>query len=338
LIQALGTGMGRDVFDLGKLRYHKVIIMTDADVDGSHIRTLLLTLFFRQFPELVERGHIHIARPPLYKYKRGKVEKYLRDEKELNGFLINSSLMNCSIHVGDEIIDHEKAKSLINRFLSYKSTLMAYDGHFDTELLQRLIETERVNSDHFKSSAALSEIVEKLQKYFSIEEVKSLKRYSFAIELDKNDVESSHCVLKVSIKSPLKQKAFKLHHSFISSLEYSDLMNLHDGIKKYVYSKFEIKREQQQTRVFNCLSDFADMVLNEGRQGAYIQRYKGLGEMNPEQLWETTMNPENRVLMQVKIEDAIEADQVFSLLMGDQVAPRKEFVENNALNVKNLDI
>ncbi|MBF0297629.1 MAG: DNA topoisomerase (ATP-hydrolyzing) subunit B [Oligoflexia bacterium] len=360
LVQAMGTGMGKDIFDILKLRYHKIIIMTDADVDGSHIRTLLLTLFFRQFQEIIEKGNLYIAQPPLYKYKKGKSERYLKDEKELNAFLVNSALDNSEVfvnsnssggHTNDHsqvegMVDTIKAQTLINNYHSYKKILNSYEAHFDSDLLRLIIEGEKIELDDFLNEDKLHLFVNKWNLYFvendnkeklAKEKSKSnLKKYIFSLESETVN-EKTNNFIRVLVKSPLRQKNFKIDAHFIESLEFSDIMNLSDSIRKYFNCKFILMKNKQRQE-FPSLGVFAETILEESKEGSYIQRYKGLGEMNPEQLWETTMNPENRTLLQVNIEDAVEADQVFSLLMGDQVAPRKEFVENNALNVKNLDI
>ncbi|MBP5297067.1 MAG: DNA topoisomerase (ATP-hydrolyzing) subunit B [Bacteriovoracaceae bacterium] len=365
LIQAMGTGIGKDNFDLSKLRYHKIIIMTDADVDGAHIRTLMLTLFYRQFPELVENGHIYIAQPPLYKYKKGRVEKYLKDDKELESFLISNSFQGYKIFVDNEELPYEKAKFLVNKFRNYTRDLDSYDIHFDHTLLKKIVQDEKINRETIKNRAQLAKEVAALQEYFAAQESLTLKKYDFEI-LD--DVKHEANMIKVTVQTTARTKHFKLNAYFLESPDFAGLVNSFDGVKKYVNGKFKLvktsedkseapqqNQEQDQdqdatpssslakskvgtSKEFNGLEEFAKFVIEDGKAGAYIQRYKGLGEMNPEQLWETTMNPQNRALLQVEIEDTIEADQIFSILMGDLVAPRREFVENNALNVRNLDI
>ena len=333
LVQAMGTGIGKDNFDVSKLRYHKIVIMTDADVDGSHIRTLLLTLFYRQFPEIIERGHLYIAQPPLFKYKKGKSEQYLKDERALEKFLINSSLGDAEVKINGEKFDSEELNTLLNKYKAFNSLLDSYDRHFDKKLLKRIIEQGKLDVDSLKAENVLQGIVKELEDHF-VKDVKNLKKYSFDIE--KDPAHESH-LIRVTIESTLKTKKFKISTHFVDSSEYADLRNHFEGIRKHLESKFSFKTEKLEEE-FESLDQFAEFVIATGKQGAYIQRYKGLGEMNPDQLWETTMNPENRTLLQVTIEDTIDADQVFSVLMGDQVEPRREFVEANALNVKNLDI
>ena len=334
LVQAMGTSIGKDNFDVSKLRYHKIVIMTDADVDGSHIRTLLLTLFYRQFPEIIERGHLYIAQPPLYKYKKGKTEKYIKDEKTLEKFLISTSLKGSEITIDGQIKDEEEINTLLNKYKAFNNLLSSYDRHFDMDLLRKIIEQGKLDVANLKAKNVLDGIIAELNEYFKSKENDTLKKYSF--EIDDDPQHESH-LIKVTVESTLRTKQFKLTNHFIDSTEYADLFNHYEGIKSYLKSKFGYKTDKVEES-YESLNDFADFVIKTGKQGAYIQRYKGLGEMNPEQLWETTMNPENRTLMQVTIEDTIDADQVFSVLMGDQVEPRREFVESNALNVKNLDI
>ena len=335
LIQALGTGIGKGSFSLNKLRYHKIVIMTDADVDGSHIRTLLLTLFYRQFPELIENGHIYIAQPPLYKYKKGKSEKYLKDEKFLERFLVSNSVMGSSIYVDGNLHSQEEVEKLVNKYITYTKNLQSYDVHFDALLLRMIIEDSNIRAETLKDKEQLQAEVDKLKNLLKKYENETLKQYSFDIVENK-----AHNSFQVNcrIQATARTKRFKLNNYFLGSPEFNDLINDFDGIQSLGQSHFAIEKEKSGKKEFKSLESFTQFILQDGRQGAYIQRYKGLGEMNPEQLWETTMNPENRTLLRVKVEDSIEADQVFSVLMGDNVEPRRQFVEENALNVRNLDI
>lgn len=333
LVQAIGTNIGKDAFDISKLRYHKIVIMTDADVDGSHIRTLLLTLFYRQFPEIIERGYLYIAQPPLYKYKKGKNEKYLKDMSELDAFLISSTLADSEVLIDGASTPIDQIRVAVNKFKTYNGILDAYDRHYDAQLLKAIIEDGTLTTDILKNKEKLQSYVDLLNSRLTSGAV-SLKKYSLHID---EDVKHLAYQIRIQVTSALKTKNFRIGRNFVDSSEYADLRNHYDGIKRYMNSKITLKREKTNAE-FLGLEQFSDAVTAEGKQGAYIQRYKGLGEMNPEQLWETTMNPENRTLLQVKIEDTIDADQVFSVLMGDQVEPRREFVETNALNVRNLDI
>ncbi|PIK14336.1 DNA topoisomerase (ATP-hydrolyzing) subunit B [Halobacteriovorax sp. JY17] len=335
IIQAMGTGVGKEQFDIAKLRYHKIIIMTDADVDGSHIRTLILTLLYRQFPELIENGYVYIAQPPLYKFKKGKSEKYLKDEKELEAFLTMNSLKDADITANGENLSADEARVLVNKYRNYTRTVQSYDVHFDSLLLRQLIERSEINSETLKDKVKLQAELDKLTEYFKLEEVNTLRTYTFSIS---EDLPHQSNQININVRTTGRTKKFKLNTYFLESPDYADLINGYDGMKSFTKAKFSIERDKTGVKEFDSLNEFAEHIIVDGKQGAYIQRYKGLGEMNPEQLWETTMNPDNRTLLQVRIEDTIEADQVFSVLMGDNVEPRRQFVEENALNVRNLDV
>jgi DNA gyrase subunit B len=334
LVQAMGTSIGKDNFNVAKLRYHKIVIMTDADVDGSHIRTLLLTLFYRQFPEIIERGHLYIAQPPLFKYKKGKTEKYVKDQKTLEKFLISTALNKSTITIDGSAKNEEEINTLLNKYKAFNNLLNSYERHFDRDLIRKIIEQGKLDLGNLKAKNILEGIVEELSTHFKALEHETLKKYT--IEIEDDPQHESH-QLRITIVSTLRTKKFKISSHFIDSTEYQDLHNHYSGINEYLKSDFKFTNDKLDES-FNSLNEFADFIISSAKQGAYIQRYKGLGEMNPEQLWETTMNPENRTLLQVTIEDTIDADQVFSVLMGDQVEPRRQFVETNALNVKNLDI
>ncbi len=333
-IQAIGTGIGKDTFNIAKLRYHKIVIMTDADVDGSHIRTLLLTLLYRQFPELIEKGYIYIAQPPLYKYKKGKMETYLKDDKRLEEYLINNATADSKISINNELVSGDTAKQLINKESMYRKTLSYYDTHYDSDLLKRIVEDAKLRAEDMSDRAKVEAEAKRLAEYFKPLETNTLKQYAITVE---EDTDTKLFILRLNIKTASRTKKFKISASFLRSPEFADLVNSFDGIKKYNSAAFKIEREKD-TKEFTSLTAFSEFIIQDGKQGAYIQRYKGLGEMNPEQLWETTMNPANRTLLQVKIEDTLEADQVFTVLMGDQVEPRRKFVEENALNARNLDV
>jgi DNA gyrase subunit B len=308
--------------------------MTDADVDGAHIRTLLLTLFYRQFPEIVERGHLYIAQPPLFKYKKNKNERYLKDEKELEAFLVSSSLTDCEVDMDGKRVELEQAKAYVNKFRNYNMTLDSYDRHYDAAFLRTIMEGGRIAPDLLRDKNKLEAYVEGLKKRLAAVDPSGLKRYNLSVT---EDAKNLAWQISIQVLSALKTKNFRIGLNFIDSSEYEDLVNHFEGVQSVVNSKIDFTRSGDKNQ-FIGLKDFANFVSEEGRHGAYIQRYKGLGEMNPEQLWETTMSHNNRTLLQVKIEDTIDADQVFSVLMGDSVEPRREFVEQNALNVRNLDI
>ena len=328
LVQALGTGIGKNSFDISKLRYHKVVIMTDADIDGSHIRTLILTLLYRQFPELIERGHIYIAQPPLYKYKKGKNEKYLKDDKSLEDFLLSNSLVKATIIFNNQKIEVKEFKKIAFKFRQHQKNLDEYDNHFDTPLLKKIVEEGKLRKDTFSNKTLLEKEVKNLEKYFKEKSVVLLRKYDFSIEDQ---------VVRVKVRTVSREKRITLDSNFFGSRGFEELINGFEGIQKFLKGKITFSKNDEE-KEFEGLQEITEFLIKEGRSGAYIQRYKGLGEMNPEQLWETTMSPKNRTLLQVELEDVVETDGIFSILMGDAVGPRRDFVEKNALNVRNLDV
>jgi DNA gyrase subunit B len=331
-IQALGAGVGKDEFDIDKVRYHKIIIMTDADIDGSHIRTLILTLVYRQFLPLVEKGYLYIAQPPLYRYEKGRIKRYLKDEKALGSFLITSALDGAAIEIDDASITEEEIVSKVNDYVKFTKLLKSYDTHFDTPLLAEIIKNPLINQDLLKDKAALESQIELLSSTLNKED--SHRSYSFEIMSDAEEVE--YCV-RITVQTLARTKKFFLRSLFLESVEFQDLRDSFDSFQHINDGKFTYKKGKVEEN-FQGMESFVEFILEEGKRGAYIQRYKGLGEMNADQLWETTMDPANRRLLQVQLTDTAESDQVFSILMGNKVEPRREFVEENALNVRNLDV
>ena len=335
LITALGCGIGREEFDIDKLRYHHIIIMTDADVDGSHIRTLLLTFFYRQMRELVDRGHVYIAQPPLYKVKKGKQERYVKDDKELNGYLLQLAIEGAHLHLSDDAppISDLALETLARQYITILAIFDRLSQHIPAEVLQELVDMPVVDEDMLLNEAALGEWGKNL-----------------AIGLNQKSEASVSYV--VSVKSDEDSNQFglmldkRLHGLTTSRLLSSEFFNGGDYLQigQYVKQVGDLFSDDshvsrgERTQAVNKFSDAYHWLMREARKGLNIQRYKGLGEMNPEQLWETTMDPENRRLLNVRIEDAIAADEVFTTLMGDQVEPRRDFIEANALNVNNLDV
>jgi len=323
LITALGTGIGKDDFDLAKLRYHRIIVMTDADVDGSHILTLLLTFFFRQMPQLVERGHLYIAQPPLYKVKRGRKELYLRNEAALQSYLL------------------EEGTEEMTLFLENGSR--SYTGKQIIPILRQLVEF-RTLLDKFVRKGINEEVVRLLLRLGvkpGLLDLSGLLPY--LQHLGKAYPGAEHSVLedgRIILRLGNVRTALDQHtHEALASYEYNLLHESHRKVRELFGSGRGIVSCEGK-ELFSCTRgvDLLAFFMESAKKGLSIQRYKGLGEMNPEQLWETTMEPTNRTLLQVKIEDAVEADSVFTILMGDQVEPRREFIETNALNVANLDI
>lgn len=324
LITALGCGIGKEDYDPDKLRYHRIIIMTDADVDGSHIRTLLLTFFYRQMGELIERGHIYISQPPLYKLKHGKQEHYMKDERELSEYLLARAVDDAALHYQRDVppLSGEALEQLLRRYQAAEQLIHRLARRYDEALMWEFIDYKRFTGET-PDADWIAGLVERLNLH-SGEEVRfeasvghgffSLRRFQHGM-IHPCDV-------------PL---------DFFSGAEYQLLADLADTLSGLIQQDAEVKRGQQSSKVQN-FTEVYEWLMNESRKGHTITRFKGLGEMNPEQLWETTVNPETRRLLQVTIEDAVAADEIFSTLMGDEVVPRREFIENNALNVSNLDV
>ena len=324
LITAMGTGIGKEDFDVSKLRYHRIIIMTDADVDGSHIRTLLLTFFFRQMPELIERGHLYIAQPPLYKVKRGKKEIYLKDEAALQEYLLNEGVegMTLQMETSGKVMRGKQIIPTLRNIIDYNNHFekMVHKG-VNTEVLKVFVKGKVQNG--FADMADLTPLAEKLK---AVE-----PRAAFQV------LEEPGRILFTlgNIRARIDQGVLEI----LSSHEYKLLLQAYRQVEDICAAeKAFISSEGKEEATLADRQELLKFFLERAKKGQYIQRYKGLGEMNPEQLWETTMDPEKRVLLQVKVEDAVEADEIFTVLMGDQVEPRREFIENNALNVSNLDI
>ncbi len=324
LITALGTSIGKDDFDIAKLRYGRIIIMTDADVDGSHIRTLLLTFFFRQMPEVVERGNLYIAQPPLYKLKRGKKELYLKDDPALLEYLLNEGVEGVTVEM------EKSGKTLRGKqIIPTLRNIIDFNTHFD-KMLNKGINREVLNvfvrgklQNGFADLTDLTPLAEKLRE---IE-----PNASFEVFDDPPRI----LYTKGNIRSRIDQKVLES----LSMYEQKLLIQAYKLVEDICYREQAIiSSEGKEDQIIDERQQLLDYVLARAKKGQYIQRYKGLGEMNPDQLWETTMDPEKRVLLQVKIEDAVEADEIFTILMGDQVEPRRKFIEQNALNVSNLDV
>ena len=337
LITALGCGIGREEYDPGKLRYHRIIIMTDADVDGSHIRTLLLTFFYRQMIELIERGHIYIAQPPLYKVKRGKQEQYVKDDQELDGYLMDIALAEATLagEDGQPLMGADALRDIGREYLSLNNTIRRLSKRYDPLVLEamRSVEALEISDPH-----------DKLQRG-QLEDWAQVVRASIMQRVDRNvdvqagvgtGVSGEELLARLTVTTHGLESVSEFGADFFASGDYRRLAGLGHKLEQALAQGTTIRIGDRQLPV-RSLRQTVETLLSEAQRGTYIQRYKGLGEMNPEQLWETTMDPAVRNLLHVRIEDAVAADEIFSTLMGDQVEPRRDFIENNALAVSNLD-
>ena len=335
LITALGTGVKED-YDPAKLRYHSIIIMTDADVDGSHIRTLLLTFFYRQMPDLVEKGHLLIAQPPLYKIKRGKQERYLKDENSLEDYLIEIGTENVRVRALNDGngMAGQPLQAFIKKVLRWERLMGAVTRKRKSRaILEAVLLEKDFSEETLKDSQALKKIQSQIASYINLLAPDQAPLSSTLEE----DPEHNCFKLICATRSNGTGLQTILDRDFLVSAEYKELRRLFSDLTGLGYPPFSVENGDHQTRL-PSLKDLLEYIMEGGKKGQYIQRYKGLGEMNPEQLWETTMNPETRVLLQVRVEDAVEANDIFSTLMGDEVEPRRKFIEEHALTVKNLDI
>jgi DNA gyrase subunit B len=335
LITALGCGIGVHEFNLEKLRYHTVVIMTDADVDGSHIRTLLLTFFFRQMRELVENGHIFIAQPPLYKVSKGKNEQYLKDDDALEAYLTQKALEEASLHVNETAPAMQGAalEELVNQFREVADLISRMSLVYPKQVLETLVYTSALSADLLgkrkEVEAWCSDLQEKLNKITS-----GTHSYNVLTEEDK---ERNLFMPIVEITAHGVPHKHRLGRDLFGSAEYTKIVELGGKLQGLLEQGAYIQRGERTLEI-NSFAEALNWLMVEARRGINTQRYKGLGEMNPEQLWETTMDPETRRMLVVTIEDAIAADQMFTTLMGDQVEPRRDFIESNALSVVNLDV
>ncbi len=332
LITALGCGIGKEEYDPDKLRYHRIIIMTDADVDGSHIRTLLLTFFYRQMPELIERGHIYIAQPPLYKVKKGKREMYVKDDQALNSYLMELVLRDATLRISEsaEPLKPETLARLGEEYLRLIEVLSRLERRYDRALLLAIRALPGVDAGFLQDEAKAREWFSRLEGELNSGE----SRDRWEVRLRRYPGQEGCCgeVQNLTYAGHVQL----LDEDFFSSVEYRRLMLLARDIDDLMKEGARVTLGERSTAVSSVFEAF-NWLMQEVRRGMTIQRYKGLGEMNPEQLWETTMDAGRRNLLQVRVEDALAADEVFTTLMGDQVEPRREFIEHHALSVTNLD-
>lgn len=338
LITALGCGIGRNDFDVAKLRYHRIILMADADVDGAHIRTLLLTFFYRQMPILIERGHIYIAQPPLYKVKRGKSETYVKDDSELNALLLRNALDEAAIHTTDaagapRVVDGSALESLARQYIDVQSIVSRWARRYDPRVLEAMLYAPVVRPEHLNDAAYLTDWAAQLQALIDAAPGEP-RRYRVELQLNAGGQPVRFDVYRTQHGLTTEKH---LQREFFESTEYRRIADLNVAMQGLLTTGATVAKGTDRREV-SAFKDAIGWLMEQARRGQTIQRYKGLGEMNPEQLWDTTINPQARRLIQVRIDDAVAADDLFTTLMGDQVEPRREFIEKNALAVANLDV
>ncbi|MGR6652173.1 DNA topoisomerase (ATP-hydrolyzing) subunit B [Pseudomonas mosselii] len=334
LITALGCGIGREEYNIDKLRYHNIIIMTDADVDGSHIRTLLLTFFFRQLPELVERGYIYIAQPPLYKVKKGKQEQYIKDDEAMEEYMTQSALEDASLHLDESApaVSGVQLEALVNDFRAVMKTLKRLSRLYPEELTEHFIYLPKVSLEQLADKAQMDVWLKALQQRLD-----NNQRSGLAYKADLHeDKERNLWLPVVETTSHGLASYVTFNRDFFGSNDYKTVVALGEKLGTLLGDGAYVQRGERRKAVTE-FKEALDWLMNESTKRHTIQRYKGLGEMNPDQLWETTMDPTVRRMLKVTIEDAIAADQLFNTLMGDAVEPRRDFIESNALSVSNLD-
>jgi DNA gyrase subunit B len=335
LITALGTGIGADDFDVAKLRYHRIIIMTDADVDGSHIRTLLLTFFYRQMPQLIERGHIYIAQPPLYKLKKGKSEHYVKDDAELNAILLTQALEDAQLHAdpAQQPMAGSALDTLARRWMEVASIIKRSARRYDQRVLEQLLYLPEVKLADHDRIEWLTQWGQALEEQLNAQD-DAARRYQVRV-LASTEAGPPKLLVARTEHGTTSEK--HIHREFFESAEYRRIADLGKTLIGLLQPGAYVAKGEQR-REIRSFRHAVDWLLEQARKGQMIQRYKGLGEMNPDQLWDTTINPATRRLIQVRIEDAQAANDIFATLMGDQVEPRREFIEKNALSVANLDV
>lgn len=336
IITALGTSIGKDDFDISRLRYHRIVIMTDADVDGSHIRTLLLTFFFRQMPEIIERGHLYIAQPPLFRVKRGKQIKYIENDESLENYLLESGIEGVRVYskTSGTTVSSQRLLQLTKKAIHFEKTLSKLERrNLDKNILSALALEGTYNKNTLKNKKEIEKLLSSLQQHKSF-----FYDYITPADYEIFEDDEHNCYgVKTLVKANGKEKEMIIDFELLISPDMEEIRKIAANLKTIGEPPFVIDENGKEKEV-KALSELFKFILERGRKSQEIQRYKGLGEMNPDQLWETTMDPQQRSMLQVRIEDGVEADGVFTVLMGDQVDPRRDFIYNNALQVKNLDI
>jgi len=338
LIAALGCGIGEDSFDVTKLRYHQIVLMTDADVDGSHIRTLLLTFFYRQMPELIEKGYLYIAQPPLYRARRNKKDVYLKDQAGLDRFFLEHGVEGLSVRASKgPTLQGDPLFRLAERLRMFRRALSKLDRRADASIIGHVLHATALGKSELRERKRVEVAVPLIRARL---EKKKPDILPLLIEVDW-EVEHGAARIVITPRPGAAARPVILDWNLVDSAEYEELYAIEQDVKSigpapyFVRDTDKAKSEETELEDADALWDFIDA---RGRKGTQIQRYKGLGEMNPEQLWDTTLDPNTRVMLQVRLDDLVQTDQIFTILMGDQVEPRRQFIEDNALNVKNLDI
>ena len=335
LITAMGTGIGSEEFDIAKVRYHKIIIMTDADVDGAHIRTLLLTFFYRQMPQIIERGYLYIAQPPLFKVKRGKTERYIKDDSRMEDFLLDLAAEDVELLSPEQEawLTGERLIGTLKKLVQFEKNLEKFKRkRLDTMVLRTILLDKAFSKAALKEEANLKALAASIESY--VKEFHPKTRIDWAIEKDE---EHQAFKLRFDTKWDAIHSSLMFDENFVTTPEFRELQSLSPAILGLGGPPYRIREKGEEKR-FNDTDQLVHFILDLGKKGLSIQRYKGLGEMNPEQLWETTMTPDKRTLLQVTVEDSVKADEIFNILMGDQVEPRRAFIQRHALEARNLDV
>jgi DNA gyrase subunit B len=339
LITALGCGIGREEFNPDKLRYHRIIIMTDADVDGSHIRTLLLTFFYRQMQELVERGHIYIAQPPLYKVKKGKQEVYVKDDSELESYLLHLAIEKAELYLSHDTpaVMGKTLEVLASQYNTVQNIIKRIARLYDADFLNEMLFTTS-NMDSNAETIAVDNLQTWLQRVCEVlnKKYSGTRHYQVQLQVLEDDSDSEWLMRLVRHQHGV-DTIQRLDQEFFNSKEFKLILSMNNRLDALLTDSAYVKSGERKHNVtrFDAVMTW---LMKEANRGIYIQRYKGLGEMNPEQLWETTMDPENRRMTQVTIEDAVAVDEIFTTLMGEHVEPRRQFIEENALSASNIDV
>ena len=347
LIMAIGTGIGRpredadkgkedkDVFNIDRARYHKIILMTDADVDGSHIRTLLLTFFFRQMPELLERGYIYIAQPPLFKVKKGKAEKYLKDEGAMNDYLSNLAVEDAELFLpeSNEFVTRDALLPILHKLVAFEDLLTRLAQKYgEPSILRVFADFRQLTKDVLKNRSELDALVQEATRVLGF----VFTEGTVSVEIQSDEEYDTHKIV-CRLSGNGTQKTFVVNHDLVGSADFRELQKLAPAVLGLARPPYRLKRKGVEA-TYSTSAELVKEILESGKRGLSIQRYKGLGEMNPGQLWDTTMDPATRSLLQVTLEDTTGVDEIFTILMGDEVEPRRNFIQKHALEVRNLDV